>query len=202
MTGMPSRDCSTATCWIAFVILGQSFGVLAAGEAPPPERIDPTAASISTFSIISGFSGPRSQSLAGSPWSLRTSTWVICPAFSASVMRPSRSDTRCATESFGFLYGSSGAWLMEARAPAGDPDAVAAAPTSIIATVADTTATPRDWRAAERDPGRLRVPGLVTSFISLLRTLNERRQGFVHRTSNRRGEPGSFDRRPMALAAD
>src|SRR3954471_24595659 len=153
MTGMPRRDWSTATCWIAFVISAHAFGVFTAGEAPPPERTDPTDRLTSTWSIDSELSGPRSQSLAGSPCSLRTSTWVICPAFSARVMRPSRSVTRWATGSFAFIYGGVCAWLAAARDFEGDAHAVAADSTAIsTARAVSPRAGPRAFRAADRGP--------------------------------------------------
>ena len=65
-------------------------GVFGVGVEPPPESSDPSALVVM------------------SDWCVRSarSACVIWPILSASVMRDSRSATRCATGRFGFRYGS------------------------------------------------------------------------------------------------
>ncbi len=62
-------------------------GVFGVGTDPPPERMDPKP-----YCVIS----------VGSALTKRRSVCVIWPTFSASVIRPRRSLTRCLTGSDGF----------------------------------------------------------------------------------------------------
>jgi hypothetical protein len=64
----------------------QAAGVFTGGVDPPPDSTDPTCHCAT--SVGSSKTAPRS-------------VWVIWPIFSASVMRPSRSETRLPTGTFG-----------------------------------------------------------------------------------------------------
>jgi hypothetical protein len=79
---------------MALVISAHARGELTAGDAPPPERIEPAWFSLSTTRSTSGFRSPRSQGSPGLPWSDVALIWVIWPTFSRSDMRASRSSAR------------------------------------------------------------------------------------------------------------
>src|SRR3954449_8634526 len=69
----------SAWAWNWLTIAAQAAGVLGVGVEPPPDNTDPRFHWAIT--VGSGATAARSA-------------WVICPIFSASVMRPSRSATR------------------------------------------------------------------------------------------------------------
>ena len=105
MIGMAS-GVVRAVRWKASYMSAQPVALLSAGAEPPPESTEPI------------------RYVARSPgWPARAarSTWVICPIFSSSDIRDSRSSTRAATGRLGSWYG---------RAASGSPPGVVHAVTT------------------------------------------------------------------------
>jgi hypothetical protein len=142
-SGIPSRV-SSAARWNESTVSAQALGVFCAGTEPPPDSTLPRAYVVTRL---------------GSAATSARSAWVIWPTFSASVIRPSRSATRCPVDSRGFSYG---------RRSAGGDDvgASASAVRGCSSEVATTEAT-RPARAPARRRRWARREGCVGIVCSL-----------------------------------